>query len=226
MSNSIMGIYGNGDGSGNINNNVNNNENEFQNIGQTNQNPNFMNENNNQQDFNPISQFTSQFTNNPLTNIGLKYGENVWETGKHIMDSHNWKRSVASGMGEKVSPRNDINAPDLYIPLMSFITYVLLISLFYGINSTFSPELFGKLSLSGLITTAIEILIYKFLFYLMSSNIKLPWLDFLAYTGYKFTGILLPSIIGILLGNKIYLVVLIVTSIPVGYFLVSLLFIF
>ncbi|KAJ3423952.1 yip1-interacting factor [Anaeramoeba flamelloides] len=93
MSTSIMGLYGNGDGNVNmnengINNNLNPNENEFQNRSQTNQNPNFMNQNNNQQDFNPISQFTSQFTSNPLTNIGLKYGENVWETGKHIMDSH------------------------------------------------------------------------------------------------------------------------------------------
>ena len=30
--------------------------------------------------------------------------------------------------GQAVPPRQDVNAPDLYIPLMAFVTYVLLIA--------------------------------------------------------------------------------------------------
>jgi hypothetical protein len=34
-----------------------------------------------------------------------------------------------SGAAQPVPPRNDVNAPDLYIPVMAFVTYVLLIAL-------------------------------------------------------------------------------------------------
>jgi protein transport protein YIF1 len=32
-------------------------------------------------------------------------------------------------------PRSDLNAPDLYIPTMSFVTYVILVGIATGINA-------------------------------------------------------------------------------------------
>ncbi|KAJ6244257.1 yip1 interacting factor [Anaeramoeba flamelloides] len=198
--------------------------------------------------------FGDTFSKSPLTMIGLKYGENVWETGKQFVDSHfdksenmlkkyfdldsnyvisklkriffpwkiqNWKRATTGNKNEKFSPRNDINSPDLYIPLMSFVTYIIIISLFYGIRSRFTPELFSRLTISGLVTTGFEILIYKFLLYLLNSNIHIPLLDFLAYSGYKFVAIILPTIVGIFFSAKLYLIILFITSISLGYFMIQ-----
>ncbi|VDK42848.1 unnamed protein product [Anisakis simplex] len=39
-----------------------------------------------------------------------------------------------------VPPRYDVNAPDLYIPVMAFISYILLCGFVLGIQQRFSPE--------------------------------------------------------------------------------------
>ena len=41
------------------------------------------------------------------------------------------------GMEETFTPRNDLQAPDLYIPLMSFVTFVLITAFYKGGNSDF-----------------------------------------------------------------------------------------
>ncbi|RKP19840.1 YIF1-domain-containing protein, partial [Rozella allomycis CSF55] len=40
-------------------------------------------------------------------------------------------------------PREDLNAPDLYIPSMSFVTYAILYGVCMGIEEKFSPEMLG-----------------------------------------------------------------------------------
>jgi hypothetical protein len=53
-----------------------------------------------------------------------------------------WARipeQVAGGLTFK-PPRNDINAPDLYIPLMGFWSYVLAASTLQVRRGTFTPE--------------------------------------------------------------------------------------
>lgn len=55
-----------------------------------------------------------------------------------------WQRLVAhTAMDGKANeetfspPRDDINAPDLYIPAMAFVTYVLLVGLSSGVKSKY-----------------------------------------------------------------------------------------
>ncbi|KAF8381725.1 yif-1 [Pristionchus pacificus] len=55
-----------------------------------------------------------------------------------------------------VSAREDINAPDLYIPLMAFLTYVLVSGFVLGTQSRFSPEIFGILTSNALVLSLIE----------------------------------------------------------------------
>lgn len=39
-------------------------------------------------------------------------------------------------VGAYAPPRSDLNAPDLYIPVMSFITYVIITGIMSGLDST------------------------------------------------------------------------------------------
>ena len=41
-------------------------------------------------------------------------------------------------------PKQDVNSPDLYIPVMAFVTYILLCGLVTGISSAFTPEVLSN----------------------------------------------------------------------------------
>lgn len=43
-------------------------------------------------------------------------------------------------------PINDENAPDLYIPVMAFVTYILLTGYVKGTKNTFTPEVLVQVS--------------------------------------------------------------------------------
>ena len=47
------------------------------------------------------------------------------------------------------SPKEDINAPDLYIPTMAFLTYIIFCSFAMGVNGQFTPDVFGRTASSG-----------------------------------------------------------------------------
>jgi len=105
-----------------------------------------------------------------------------------------WARlpeSVAGGTGYK-PPRNDINAPDLYIPLMAFWTYVLVASIrdmFTGARGTFTPEtLATTVWWSSLLWGFESAFIWVSLRSVSSANhiISAPMLDLVSYVGYTF----------------------------------------
>ena len=50
-----------------------------------------------------------------------------------------WERSGHTD-GTPRPPKEDVNAPDLYLPLMAFATYVLLFGYTLGARGTFTPE--------------------------------------------------------------------------------------
>jgi hypothetical protein len=58
-------------------------------------------------------------------------------------------------------PRLDVNAPDLYIPCMAFITYILLVSYVKGSRSEFTPELMASTASSGMLLLIFEVLCMK-----------------------------------------------------------------
>lgn len=41
-------------------------------------------------------------------------------------------------VGAYAAPRSDLNAPDLYIPLMSFVTYIIIVGFLSGLDTTAS----------------------------------------------------------------------------------------
>ncbi|KAL8865685.1 MAG: hypothetical protein Q9174_006756, partial [Haloplaca sp. 1 TL-2023] len=59
-------------------------------------------------------------------------------------------------------PRDDINSPDMYIPVMAFVTYILLSTLLAGLRGAFHPEVMGLTATTAFVVVMVEILGLKF----------------------------------------------------------------
>jgi hypothetical protein len=77
----------------------------------------------------------------------------------------------------------------MYIPLMGFVTYILLSTLLAGLGGKFNPELLGSAATWASLVVMFEIMVIKLAIYLMSINNESQLLDLVAYSGYKFVGI-------------------------------------
>lgn len=109
----------------------------------------------------------------------------------------NWARmttadtSGSSGSGVSYAPPSeDVNAPDLYIPLMSFVTYILLWALFLGLRGDFHPEVFGYLASQTFACLLVDILIFKVGLYLLNCSTQSLFWDLVSFSSYKFVAII------------------------------------
>lgn len=114
----------------------------------------------------------------------------------------NWE--VSYQQDTPVAPRFDINAPDLYIPVMGFITYVLVAGLALGTQNRFSPEILGIQASSALVWLIIEVLAVLLSLYLVTVNTDLTTIDLVAFSGYKYVGMIVGVIAGLLFGRMGY----------------------
>lgn len=97
----------------------------------------------------------------------------------------------ANGQGPYfLPPREDINSPDMYIPVMAFVTYILLSTLFAGVRGAFRPELLGLTATNAFAVVIIELLLLKLGTYFLNISNESQWLDLVAYSGYKFVGVI------------------------------------
>lgn len=120
-----------------------------------------------------------------------------------------------------VAPRFDINAPDLYIPVMAYVTYILLTGIALGLKDRFSPEELGIQSSSAFVWLAIEIAIIVFSLYLVNVRTDLGTWDVIAFSGYKFFGMIIILVCGLLFQSAGYWVALAYTSLSISYFLLK-----
>ena len=110
------------------------------------------------------------------------------------------RRSGEGGVEGWQAPRDDINAPDLYIPsktkccaeltqAMALVTYTLLSALASGLQSRFHPEVLGLSFSKAMVVVFIEFCVIKLGCYLLdvrgggASGVEL-----IGYGGYKFVG--------------------------------------
>eukprot|EP00026_Physarum_polycephalum_P013928 Phypoly_transcript_14389.p1 GENE.Phypoly_transcript_14389~~Phypoly_transcript_14389.p1 ORF type:complete len:324 (+),score=28.19 Phypoly_transcript_14389:71-973(+) len=131
-----------------------------------------------------------------------------------------WKRRIIR-VGEVDSyafPREDINAPDLYIPAMAFVTYILLVGFVYGTNAQFTPELLGLTASKGLAILGLEVMVVKMMFYLFNCG-GVSLLDLSAYSGYKFVGLVANILTGFAVGGYLYFVASIYFGLVIGFFM-------
>ncbi|KAM6395751.1 protein YIF1B [Rhynochetos jubatus] len=99
-----------------------------------------------------------------------------------------------------VAPRFDVNAPDLYIPAMAFITYILLTGLALGTQNRFSPDSLGLQASSALAWLLAEVLAVLLGLYLCAVHTDLGPVDLLAFASYKYVGMILGLGSGLLFG--------------------------
>ncbi|XP_013849519.1 protein YIF1A isoform X2 [Sus scrofa] len=148
----------------------------------------------------------------------------------------NWE--VQYSRDVPLPPRQDLNAPDLYIPTwtpgcrpgpatsssgtsaMAFITYVLLAGMALGIQKRFSPEVLGLCASTALVWVVMEVLALLLGIYLATVRSDLSTFHLLAYSGYKYVGMILSVLTGLLFGSDGYYVALAWTSSALMYFIV------
>lgn len=129
--------------------------------------------------------------------------------------------SIKYNQDEPVAPRYELNAPDLYIPVMAFVTFILLAGITLGTQNKFSPEQLGVQASSALGWLVLEVIVLLLTTYIMNIQTDLGYLDFLAFCSYKYVGMIACICAGLFFMSIGYYVVLLYTSIALCYFLVK-----
>lgn len=84
-----------------------------------------------------------------------------------------------------LSPKNELHAADLFIPLMALMTFVLGICFSRGIGDQFQPDLIGDYLTATMALLLIEMLLIKTVFFMVKLN-EASCLDILSHISYKF----------------------------------------
>ena len=79
--------------------------------------------------------------------------------------------------------------------VMGLVTYVLLSTLIAGLNNVFKPELLGMTATTSIIIVVMEIMALKLGCYLLSISSQSQLYDLIAYSGYKFVGIIVTMVV-------------------------------
>ncbi|GHJ88826.1 hypothetical protein NliqN6_5228 [Naganishia liquefaciens] len=112
---------------------------------------------------------------------------------------------AVAGQDGWMPPRDDINAPDLYIPTMALVTYVLLSGLASGLQNRFHPEVLGYTFSKALGVVLTEFTIIKLGCYLLDvRGTGASGVELIGYGGYKFVGIIVTVIASFLNWGKIF----------------------
>ncbi|KAK4055411.1 Protein transport protein yif1 [Microbotryomycetes sp. JL221] len=118
---------------------------------------------------------------------------------RHRPWSRTLKRNETSGVAEGYQPpRDDINCPDLYIPVMSLVTYILLSAIYAGKQGQFDPQILGQTASKAFGLLFLEFCCIKLGCYLLRIGEEGTMVDLLAYEGYKFVGVIVTLLAGLL----------------------------
>merc|ERR1711973_528086 len=112
--------------------------------------------------------------------------------------------SIRYSHNEPVQPRLELNAADLYMPSMAFVTYILVVGYVLGMQDRFSPEVLATTSSSALTSLILEILAIWVTITVMSINTTLAKWDFLAFSMYKYVGMIVCLLMGLISGTVDY----------------------
>lgn len=151
-----------------------------------------------------------------LSLILMPFMNRTWSRQRGL-DSGNFDGSSGDDGTCYLPPRDDVNAPDLYIPVMSFVTYILVVGFVFGTRNAFKAEVLANYFSRGLGVLTLEVLLIKLLLYLINAR-PTPWLDVIAYRGYKFVGVVLTIVLGLAF-PRLYVPSLIYSATAMGIFL-------
>lgn len=111
--------------------------------------------------------------------------------------------------------------PDLYIPLMAFMTYVLAAGYMLGIKEKFTPEQLGMLSSSALIIWTLEVVLMAILFNIFNVKTWYSFLHYIAFSGYKFVPTIIAMLVSLPFKSTGYYVTIGYTTLTLGYYLIK-----
>lgn len=121
--------------------------------------------------------------------------------------------------GEPAPAKYNINAPDLYIPLMSFLTYILVAGFVFGTQSRFEPEKLGLLTTNALFYLILEnlaIFVTKFVLQITQS---LNFWHSLSYSSYKYVAMVFCLLCYLAGGSSLYYIALAYSILATVFFL-------
>eukprot|EP01102_Stenamoeba_stenopodia_P001042 TRINITY_DN1092_c0_g4_i1.p1 TRINITY_DN1092_c0_g4~~TRINITY_DN1092_c0_g4_i1.p1 ORF type:complete len:353 (+),score=68.17 TRINITY_DN1092_c0_g4_i1:72-1061(+) len=171
---------------------------------------------------NNLNKYVSVHTLKYYFNVNTWYVANKLKLLLFPLRHDTWKRKIIkeeNGAEVYPAPREDVNAPDLYIPTMAFVTYVLLCGLVLGLSKKFSPEVLGVIATTAFFVISTEVLFLKLGFYLLSNSFAVPFLDLVSYCGYVFVGIIVNILVGIGLGKYPYYLCMFCTALFMSFFM-------
>lgn len=127
--------------------------------------------------------------------------------------------SLKYNQDNPVQPRYDINAPDLYIPAMAYITYVVVAGFILGMQERFSPEQLGIQASSALAYNIFELIVYTITLYVSNISTTLRTLDLVAFSGYKYAIVVAILCASILFSSTGYYIALVYCGSSLAFFL-------
>jgi len=127
--------------------------------------------------------------------------------------------SIRFSHDEPVQPRFEMNAADLYIPSMAFVTYILVVGYMLGVQERFSPEKLATTASGALTALFLEILVIYLTTTVMSISSTLAKWDFLAFSMYKYVNMILCLLAGLILSRTGYYAGLLYSSASLALFL-------
>lgn len=190
--------------------------------------PELMNQQQQQIPYNPYPSSAFMYAADPMMAAAMSSGQNLVTSSNSWID-RNLKPLFAvddSYVLTKLSfilfPfrrwHSSIAKPDLYIPLMSFITYVLGAGYLLGIKNQFTPEKLGMISSSALFCLGLEVILMAILFSIFNAGIS--FLYCVAFASYKFVPIIWALVISLFFKSNGYYMTIGYTTLSLGYFLV------
>lgn len=127
--------------------------------------------------------------------------------------------SVRFEQDTPVQPRHEVNAPDLYIPLMAVVTYILVAGLCLGLQKRFSPDVLGMQASSALVWLVLEIFLILATLYVTAIQTHIKTLDLLAFSSYKYVGMIVSLLSGLVMDSIGYYCVLAYCSLSLVVFM-------
>ncbi|XP_031619994.1 protein YIF1B [Contarinia nasturtii] len=132
---------------------------------------------------------------------------------------HHRDWSLKYDQDNPVQPRYDLNAPDLYIPAMAYITFVVLAGLVLGMQDKFTPEMLTLTLSSAFAYNAAELIIYLITLYVFNLSSIMKKFDLVAFSGYKFVAINLCILVSIVFKSFGYYLALLYTGLSLSFFM-------
>ena len=90
----------------------------------------------------------------------------------------------------------------MYIPTMAFVTYILLSTLLAGVQGKFEPQLLGLTLSNASVIIVLELIILWLGRYFLNINSESQIYDLVAYSGYKFVGVIVTMCVSAVLGSR------------------------